>query len=118
MSFVYHLLVVAHLLGMATIVGSYFVVLRSPRVLPGMLHGALLQLVTGLAMVGLRESKVYDDPDGSLDHAKIGVKLLIALVVTVLAWMHRKRGEDAPAGVVHAIGGLTIANVLVAVLWS
>jgi len=117
MSFVYHLLVVAHLLGMAAIVGSYFVVLRTPRIVPGMVHGALLQLVTGLAMVGLRESKAYDDPD-ALNHAKIGVKLLIALVVTVLGWMHRKRGDDVPAGVVHAIGGLSIVNVLVAVLWA
>jgi hypothetical protein len=118
MSFVYHLLIVAHLLGMAAIVGSYFFVLRNPRVVPGMVHGALLQLVTGLAMVGLRESKAYDDPDGALDHTKIGVKLLIALVVTVIGWIHRKRGDDAPAGVVHAIGGLAIVNVLIAVLWG
>jgi len=53
MSFVYHLLIVAHLLGMAAIVGSYFFVLRNPRVVPGMVHGALLQLVTGLAITNV-----------------------------------------------------------------
>jgi hypothetical protein len=42
----------------------------------------------------------------------------VALVVTVLIWVNRKRGDDVPAGVVHAIGGLTVLNVMVAVLWT
>jgi hypothetical protein len=117
MSIVYNLLVVLHLIGMASIVGSYLVVVRSPRFVPGFLHGALTQLVTGLAMVGLRESKVYDDPDGPINNTKIGVKLLIALVVTVLAWVNRKR-NDTSTGVVHAIGGLALVNVFIAVLWE
>ena len=116
MKVVYELLIVLHLLGMAAVVGSWFAVLRSPRILPGMVHGALLQLVTGLAMVGLRESGAYKDPDGTLNHAKIGVKLGVALVVAVLGWVNRRRG-DAPRGVVHTIGGLALVNVLVAVLW-
>jgi hypothetical protein len=116
MSIVYGLLVVLHLIGMASIVGSYLVVIRAPRFVPGFLHGALTQVVTGLAMVGLRESKAYNDPD-PINNAKIGVKLLIALVVTVLAWVNRKR-NDSSAGVVHAIGGLALVNVLIAVLWE
>jgi hypothetical protein len=117
MSTVYDLLVVLHLIGMASIIGSYLVVVRAPRFMPGFLHGALIQLVTGLAMVGLRESKAYNDPAGALNHTKIGVKLLIALVVAVLAWVNRKR-DDTSAGVVHAIGGLALLNVLIAVLWA
>jgi hypothetical protein len=117
MSIAYELLVVLHLLGMAAIVGAWFCVLRAPRVPAGMAHGALLQLVTGLAMVGLRESGAYDDPDGALNRAKIGVKLGVALVVAVLSWVNRKR-VDPPSGVVHTIGGLAVANVLVAVLWD
>ena len=116
MSVVYDLLVVLHLIGMASIVGSYLVVVRSPRFVPGFLHGALTQVVTGLAMVGLRESKVYDDPD-ELNQTKVGVKLIIALVVAVLAWTNRKRDDTSPQ-VVHAIGGLAVLNVLVAVLWD
>lgn len=116
MSLVYHLLVVLHLLGMATIVGGYFMVLRAPRVVAGMAHGGALQLLTGIAMVGLRESGAYDDEDGDLNQTKVAVKLVIALVVTVLAFMNRKR-ENVPAGIVHAVGGLAIVNVLVAVLW-
>lgn len=116
MAIVYDILVILHLLGMAAIVGGYFMVLRAPRIVAGMAHGGALQLLTGLAMVGLRESGAYDDPDGALNHAKIGVKLVIALVVTVLAFMNLKR-ENVPAGLVHAVGGLAVVNVLVAVLW-
>ncbi len=116
MEFVYHLLVVLHLLGMAAVVGGYLATMRSPRVVPAMVHGALTQLVTGLAMVGMRESKVVPGEE-PLDHAKIGVKLLVALVVVVLAWRNRRR-ETVPGGVVHAIGGLAVVNVLVAALWE
>lgn len=116
MSLVYELLVVLHLLGMAAVVGSWFAVLRAPKVLPGMVHGALLQVITGLAMVGLRESGAVSDEE-PLNRIKITVKLVIALVVLALAWVNRKR-EDAPAGVVHTIGGLAVVNVLVAALWE
>ncbi|MBL8929753.1 MAG: hypothetical protein JNL54_06490 [Kineosporiaceae bacterium] len=114
MSFLFELVVVVHLLGMAAIVGSYLTVLRQPRFVPAMLHGALTQVVTGIVMVGLIESKVVEDEE--IDRVKITVKLAIALIVAVLAWMNRKR-DDAPSGVVHAIGGLAIVNVLIAALW-
>jgi len=116
MSLVYEILVVLHLLGMAAIVGSWFAVLRAPRVMPGMVHGALLQVITGIAMVGLRESGVVSAEE-PLNRIKITVKLVVALAVLTLGWVNRKR-EDAPAGVVHAIGGLAVVDVLVAGLWT
>ncbi len=112
----YELVVVLHLLGMAAIVGSWFMVLRGPRIVPGMVYGALLQVVTGLVLVGMLEAGLVEH-EGDINHAKIGVKLGVALVVAVLAWVNRKR-EDAPGGLVHAIGGLAVLNVLVAALWS
>ncbi len=115
MSIVYESVVVLHLLGMAAIVGSWFMVLRAPRLVPGMVHGALLQILTGIVLVGMREADVVPGQD-ALDHAKVGVKLGVALVIAVLAWVNRKR-EDAPSGVVHAIGGLAVLNVMVAALW-
>lgn len=117
MDLVYDLLVILHLLGMAAVVGSWLGVLRSPRVVPGMVHGALLQVVTGLALVGLREGGAVDDA-GELDHAKIGVKLVVALVVAALAWVNRKRADSVPPALVHAIGGLALVNVVIAVLWG
>lgn len=117
MDLVYDLLVVLHLLGMAAIVGAWLATIRTPRILPGMVHGALLQLVTGLALVGLLESGAVDG-ERDVDRAKIAVKLTVALVVAALSWVNRKRADSVPAGVFHAIGGLAVLNVVVAVLWS
>lgn len=116
MSFVFELIVVIHLIGMACIVGSYLTVVRRPRMVPLMLHGAATQVITGLIMVGMLEAKVVEE-DEEINHAKIGAKLLVALFVLALAWVNRKR-DDEPNPAVHAIGGLAILNVMVAALWS
>ncbi len=116
MDFVYDLLVVAHLLGMAAIIGGWLTVLRAPRVLPAQVWGARAQLITGLALVGLAESGAVtlDEP---LDHAKVAVKLVAAIVVTGLAESLARRQRDAdPRAHVVGLGGLL--NVLVAVLWT
>ena len=112
MELVYNLVVVLHVIGLAAIIGGWLAVVRAPRVLVPMVHGALLQVVTGLALVGLSEAVL----DKDVDHTKIGIKLVIALVVAALAFLHRKKRNVAP-GVVHAIGGLAVLNVLIAVLW-
>src|SRR5512143_3655680 len=106
MSTVYELLVALHLLGMAAVVGAFFVVLRTPRYVEAFLYGAVAQLVTGLALVGIREAKVLDGEE-PLNHPAVGVTLVIALAVAVLAWVARTRREgEASTGLIHAIGGL------------
>lgn len=110
----YKLLVVLHLVGMALLVGGWLATVRAPRLIPGMWHGALTQLVTGVALVGLASSGTVDR---EVDNAKITVKLLIALTVAVLVFLNRKK-RDVPGGTVHAVGGLALLNVLIAVLWS
>lgn len=112
MTFVYDLLLILHFLGLAAVIGGYLTVVRSPRIVVGMVHGALTQLVTGVAMVGIAQAAL----DEEVDNAKIGVKLLVALVVAVLAFVNRRKADVAP-GVVHAVGGLAILNVVIAVLW-
>jgi hypothetical protein len=113
-AFLHDVLVVLHLLGMAAIVGGYLAVLRSPRILIGMVHGALTQLGTGVALVGLAESGALDI---DIDRGKIAVKLLVALGVAVLALVNRRKDRVSP-GVFHAVGALALLNVLVAVFWS
>lgn len=113
MALVYDLLVVLHFLGLAAVIGGYLAVVRSPRIVAGMLHGALLQLVTGILLVGLAEAAL----DRDLDNGKITVKLLVGLAVAVIAFLARRKPEYGP-GAVHAVGGLAILNVLVAVLWD
>lgn len=55
MEIVQNILVLLHLIGMAMIVGGYLVTVKAPRVLPGMLHAAGLQVVTGLLLFGMLE---------------------------------------------------------------
>jgi hypothetical protein len=111
---VYEVLVVVHFLGLAALIGGWFVQIRSTdrRVLPAMLHGALTQVVTGVLLVGLGEAAL----DEQFDYAKITTKLVVALLVAVLCWVNRRK-EAIPNGVYALIGGLAVANVLVAVLW-
>ena len=116
MDVVYNLVVVIHLLGMAAVVGGYLTVLRKPHVLGIMRDGAGTALLAGIVLVGLAES---DAVDKDLNHAKIGVKLVVAVVVLVLAIVGARRdreGKDTTL-LAHLVGGLAIVNVMVAALW-
>jgi hypothetical protein len=119
-TFVYNLILVLHFIGLASVVGGFLVQMKSldKGVNPAMLHGALTQLVTGVLMVGIVESGIYLPYEGfTIDNAKIGVKLLLTVVITVLAFVGRKRVAPQ-VGLWGAIGGLSIVNILIAVFWS
>ncbi|MEO8106356.1 MAG: hypothetical protein ABI720_03475 [Actinomycetes bacterium] len=113
MEFLEHTLVVLHFIGLASLLGGFLVQIKtSPRVVNNaMVHGILTQLVTGVLLVGLAESD-----DAPVDHAKIGVKLTIAVVVAILVFANRKRDVLTTAAW-GLIGGLTIVNIVVAVFW-
>ena len=124
MEFLYNAFVALHFIGWAIVLGGYLASLRSPGLYKGVFHGALTALVAGIAMVGIGEASVWETwPNGGPDMAKIGVKLVIALVIAVLAFVAKRQGAKAADGAVapgvkHAIGGLTLVNILVAVFWS
>jgi hypothetical protein len=105
--------------GLALLLGAFLVQLASPEktVTRWMWDGALTQLVTGVAMVGMVSAGLLGDEEKEeLNHAKIAVKLVIVLVIAVLAFVGKKR--PAPqVGLWAAIGLLTLANVAIAVLW-
>lgn len=110
------ILVVLHLLGMAIIVGGYFSSMKAPRVLPGMLHGAYLQLVTGLLLTVIAE---FNAGDESVNHMKIGIKVILGIAVAVFAFIGRRKekanpGEGASSGMAHATGLSAILAVIVA----
>jgi hypothetical protein len=109
---VYDLLVVLHLVAMAIVVGGWLAVVREPRWLPGLWHGALTQLVTGVLLVGLAESGAVDT---EVDRLKITVKLVVSLAVVGIVLAGRNRG--ARPALLHVAGGLALLNVCVAVLW-
>ena len=115
MELVYDLVVVLHFLGLASLIGGWLVQMRARGeryVNPAMVHGALTQLVTGLAIVGIGDASL----DKDFDYAKIGTKLVITGIVVVLVWVNRRK-ELIPDGLYYIIGGLAIVNVALAVLW-
>lgn len=118
MQFLYNVFLVLHFLGLASLLGGALVQMRTA---PGerlintaMVHGALTQVVTGLLMVGMQE--MSDTVGVEPNHAKIAVKLVVAVVVTALVWINRRRGH-VPDGLYFAVFGLSVLNVLVAVFW-
>jgi hypothetical protein len=110
----HHILVLLHLIGFAALLGGFLVQLRSkePEVNASMLNGSFTLLLTGIALVTLDE--IGSDP---VNHAKIAIKLLITAVIVVLVAKNRKFAT-IPRGLWGLIGGLTIANAAVAVLWQ
>ncbi len=116
MDFIYNLVVILHFIGLASLIGGFIVQMSSPDkgVNAAMFQGALTQLVTGLIMVGMVEGGAVED---ELNMTKISVKLAVVLVVTVLAFIGRKKTPPQVA-LWGAIGALSIANIFIAVLWS
>ena len=113
-----NILLVLHFVGLASRLGGVLVQLRSmrtgdARILPAILHGAYLQLLTGVALVAVIEGADLDD----LNNVKLAVKLLVLLVITVLALVYRRRKTRIPQWVVPGIGALTLLNIVLAVFW-
>jgi selenophosphate synthase len=113
MDFLRDLLLFFHLIGMAALFGGLFVqVATRPRVVnKAMLHGIATQLITGLLLVGVLEAG-----DHEVNNAKVGVKLIVALVIGVLVWINRKKAQ-LPDGLYMALLALTTLNIAVAVFW-
>lgn len=116
MDFVRLVLLALHLVGMAAILGVFAVQMRQKDNFGiGLLvGGAITQLVTGIALVGIAEMG-----DRDVNYMKIGFKLAIALVVAVAAamtWWKQRKGENAKP-FFHTAGGLAFVNLLVAVFW-
>ena len=115
MIFLYTLILVLHFVGLASLLGGVIVQAKSSDkgVNPAMLHGALTQLVTGVLLVGIAESGAVDE---ELNMTKIAVKLVVVLIITVLAFVGRKKPMPQ-TGMWAAIGALTLLNVVLAVFW-
>ena len=113
MDFLRDVLIFLHFIGLAALFGGLFVQVKaSPRVVNNaMFHGILTQLVTGLLLVGVLEAG-----DHEVDNAKIGVKLLVALVIGALVLVNRKK-PSLPDGLYFGLLGLTALNIAVAVFW-
>ncbi|GHI87888.1 hypothetical protein [Streptomyces xanthophaeus] len=105
-----------HIIGIASLLGGFLTQMKAmsagtARFVPAMLHGALTMLVTGVLLVGFREM------DGSaVNNIKIGVKLAILFVILALVYVKRDE-EHVEKALFGAVGGLTVINIFIAVLW-
>ena len=113
MDIVFNIVLILHFIGLAGIIGGWLATIKAPHVNKAILHGAILQVVTGLLLVGLRE---MDDVD--VNHMKSGIQLVIALVILVVAILgvrKEARAQGTTATLAHVAGALGIVNVAIAV---
>ena len=109
-----HAVLLLHLIGFASLFGGFLVQAKvpEPEDNAAMLHGSYTMLVTGIALVVLAE--IGPDP---VNHVKIGIKLLVAVIITVLVILNR-RFTTIPRGLWALLGLLTVGNAALAVLWQ
>ncbi len=112
-----HLFVGLHIIGIAALLGGFLTQMKAmgrgeARMVPAMLHGALTMLATGIVLVGLNEAQ-----HEHINTIKIGIKL--ALLVVILGLVYVKRDEETvEKAALATVGGLTMANIFIAVLWT
>ena len=105
-----------HLIAM---LGILFSLLSSRKKLsPGLTHSALLALLAGIALVGIRYGLHSQDPAkwSTPDNAKITVKLIFAIAILTIAYANKKKEALSPM-VIPWIVGLTIGNIIIAYVW-
>ncbi|MER6102483.1 hypothetical protein ABT115_09150 [Streptomyces sp. NPDC001832] len=109
--------VALHIIGIASLLGGFLTQMKAmgagtARFVPAMLHGALTMLVTGVALVGLNEADGHH-----VNNIKIGIKLLLLVVILALVYIKRDE-EKVDKGAFATVGGLTLANIFIATLWT
>jgi hypothetical protein len=84
---------------------------KSPRRLnPGVLHASLTALIAGFILVGLHNSV---KPEETLNHAIVGVKFLVLLVILGLGFKNLKKPELS-RNIWLLMIGLTVFNIVIA----
>lgn len=104
----------AHLIGFALLLGGAVAQFLSAklRINRAMLWGAIIQVLTGVALSAPLRGGGDDEPSP----VKLGVKLLLAVLILVMVFFSRKRA-DVNRGHFIGIIVLTLANAAVAVFW-
>ena len=108
------IVLVLHLIGFATIFG--YAIAQTPnfkvgaKVPTGLVHGAWLSLVTGLAMAGMLPAN-----GENVNPISISVKSVVITAIFFIAYTYQKK-EVTPKWVVPTILLLTVVNVAIAVV--
>jgi hypothetical protein len=103
---------IAHMLAIAGILVLLLLQInKSPRKLSkGVIHSAATALLAGLVLVGTYSSA---KPDETLDHTKVGIKLLVVLAILVISYINVKKSE-LKKSIWLTLIGLTALNILIA----
>lgn len=109
------ILLAVHLLAFAALAGGLFAQLSSAeRTITQVIRwGARLAFLAGLLLVGVLEA----DEDITVNHAKVGIKLVVGLVILALAEANGRKPKISN-GLYYALLGLTVVNVVVALFVS
>lgn len=116
MTILFNILLFIHVVGAAMVVGIWIANMKTPTVHPRQRDGAYVQLITGIAMMGILPML----PDSDPNYFKLGIKFAIGVAVAVLATIgarKAKKGEVITTGLAHGVGGLGLINIALAVLW-
>ncbi len=108
------ILLFLHILGFAALLGGLLAQARDAekKITPVIRDGVGTAFLAGVFLVGILEAG-----DGSVNHAKIGVKFAVTLVLLVLV-MANMRKPKIPNGLYWALTGLTVLNIGLALFWS
>ena len=112
-----NIFLVLHIIGFLGILGTLLSQIPKPekRILGGAMHSALLSLITGIALVGIRTSlhasdaANWDEPD----HGKVGVKFVILAIILVLGYKNLKK-PAASTKIWATMVALTVVNIVIA----
>lgn len=116
MEIVRDILVVLHIIGFAGVFAGALGQLPKvkdgvARVSGGILHSSWLLLLTGIALVGMMYAR-----DLEPNNAKIGAKAIVLIAIIVIALVNKKK-EKVSGAVLGSLLGLSVLNVIFAVLW-
>jgi amino acid transporter len=116
MDLVQNITLILHLIGFASLLGGFLGQMKDLKnggqIVPGMLHGSILLLVTGFALVGFVEMSGTEH----VNNVAMFAKLLIVVVIFLLVLGFNKKDLSTKKWVVPVIGLLAIVNVCIAIL--
>ncbi len=110
------LLLILHFIAMAGLLGGLLA--SQAKLNKGVLHSALLALVTGLGLVGIRYSLVdsYPDQYEEIDNLKTWFKTNILVAILILGYMNVNKPK-LPNSVWLVMVALSVSNIAIAVVW-
>jgi hypothetical protein len=112
-----NILLVLHIIGFLGILGTLLSQIPKPqkRILGGAMHSALLALITGIALVGIRTSLHASDPAmwDEPDHLRVGIKFLILAIILILGYKNLKK-PAVSTKIWATMVVLTVVNIVIA----